>query len=41
MGPQAAVLLAFLTGCISLLFGILNFGDKTFNQQNQINVNFI
>nr|CAH0107975.1 unnamed protein product [Daphnia galeata] len=26
MGPQAAVLLAFLTGCISLLFGILNFG---------------
>lgn len=27
MGPQAAVLLAFLTGCISLLFGILNFGD--------------
>ncbi|XP_057381356.1 sodium-independent sulfate anion transporter-like [Daphnia carinata] len=26
MGPEAAVLLAFLTGCISLLFGIFNFG---------------
>lgn len=26
MGPEAAVLLAFLTGCISLLFGICNFG---------------
>ncbi|KAK4014629.1 hypothetical protein OUZ56_027147 [Daphnia magna] len=25
MGPEAAVLLAFLTGCISLLFGICNF----------------
>lgn len=28
MGPEAAVLLAFLTGCISLLFGIFNFGYK-------------
>lgn len=26
MGPDAAVLLAFLTGCISLLVGLLNFG---------------
>ncbi|XP_057380361.1 sodium-independent sulfate anion transporter-like [Daphnia carinata] len=26
MGPEAAILLAFLTGCIILLFGLLNFG---------------
>ncbi|KZS20140.1 Sodium-independent sulfate anion transporter [Daphnia magna] len=26
MGPEAAVLLAFLTGCIVLLLGLLNFG---------------
>jgi sodium-independent sulfate anion transporter 11 len=26
MGPEAAILLAFLTGCIVLLFGLLNFG---------------
>lgn len=29
MGPEAAILLAFLTGCIILLFGLLNFGKKT------------
>ena len=27
MGPEAAVVLAFLTGCIVLLLGLLNFGD--------------
>ena len=27
MGPEAAVLLAFLTGCIVLLFGLLKFGS--------------
>jgi sodium-independent sulfate anion transporter 11 len=26
MGPEATILLAFLTGCIVLLFGLLNFG---------------
>ncbi|KAK4005751.1 hypothetical protein OUZ56_010826 [Daphnia magna] len=26
LGPEAAILLAFLTGCIVLLFGLLNFG---------------
>ena len=26
MGPGAAVLLAFLTGCASLLVGLFNFG---------------
>ncbi|EFX78814.1 hypothetical protein DAPPUDRAFT_245670 [Daphnia pulex] len=26
MGPEAAILLAFITGCIVLLFGLLNFG---------------
>lgn len=28
MGPEAAILLAFITGCIILLFGLLNFGDS-------------
>ena len=31
MGPEAAILLAFLTGCIVLLFGLLNFGTITLN----------
>lgn len=30
MGPEAAIVLAFLTGCIVLLFGLLNFGIATF-----------
>jgi MFS superfamily sulfate permease-like transporter len=28
MGPEAAILLAFFTGCIILLFGLLNFGNE-------------
>ena len=28
MGPEAAILLAFLTGCIILHFGLLNFGNE-------------
>ena len=38
MGPEAAVLLAFFTGCISLLFGILNFGDY-YDPRKQIEIN--
>ena len=28
MGPEAEILLAFFTGCIILLFGLLNFGNE-------------
>lgn len=28
IGPEAAVLLAFLSGCVVLLLGILNFGER-------------
>lgn len=30
VGPEAAILLAFITGCIVLLFGLLNFGRNVF-----------
>ena len=41
MGPEAAILLAFLTGCIILLFGLLNFGNEFYRiseLQTRINV---
>ena len=27
MGPEATIILSLLTGCIVLLFGLLNFGN--------------
>lgn len=39
MGPEAAIILAFLTGCIVLLFGLLNFGSYliSFEFSEQLN----
>jgi sodium-independent sulfate anion transporter 11 len=32
MGPEAEILLAFFTGCIILLFGLLNFGNEFYRK---------